>query len=69
MQVQAAIREQPAASSSRASGLGNGSANGSHPSPPSEQTQTALLYVRFRTAAEPGLKGGLLAAPLDLQDH
>jgi len=57
-QVQAAIKEQPAASIGRGGGVGNGSADGaSHPNPPSEGAETALLYVRFRATVEPGIKG------------
>jgi len=41
--------------------VGNGSADGaSHPNPPSEGAETALLYVRFRATVEPGIKGGEL---------
>ena len=67
MQVQAAIAEASAAT--RSSGpIENGHASSSardstprasagSPSPLAEGTETALLYVRFRAAAEPGLKG------------
>ncbi len=73
MQVQAAIAEARAggrgrealenghASSSstpRAGGAAAGSSSGTAPAL-AEGTETALLYVRFRAAAEPGLKGML----------
>lgn len=34
-----------------------------------DSVQQALLYVRFRTAAEPGLKGGFMHVPLPLFTH
>ncbi len=78
MQVQAAIAEARAggrgrealenghASSSstpRAGGAAGASSSGIGPAL-AEGTETALLYVRFRAAAEPGLKGMLYVTHL-----
>ena len=78
MQVQAAIAEARAGSRGREA-LENGHASssstpraGSAPASSSsgtapalaEGTETALLYVRFRAAAEPGLKGMLCSTHL-----
>ncbi|KAK9909756.1 hypothetical protein WJX75_006999 [Coccomyxa subellipsoidea] len=66
-QVQAAIAEAKASSSGRRKAEGNGGApasnglvrsgSGNAKVPLAEGAETALLYVRFRAAAEPGLKG------------
>jgi len=48
-------------STPRAGGTGAGSSSGIAP-PLAEGTETALLYVRFRAAAEPGLKGIFVTA-------
>lgn len=55
MQVQAAMREDSGATASRANG--HAASSGSSPAVLAEGSETALLYVRFRAAAEPGLKG------------
>ena len=49
-------RRPRSASSPRAGA--NGVANGTSGHAMAEGAETALLYVRFRAAAEPGLKGG-----------
>ena len=56
VQVQAAVREQVA---SRSPAQTNGTANGTAQPQASlsEGARTTLLYIRFRAAAEPGLKG------------
>ena len=78
-QVQAAITEAKASSSGRRKAEGNGGApasnglvrsgSGNAKVPLAEGAETALLYVRFRAAAEPGLKGAhtsrTSAVPLD----
>ena len=74
--LQSAISGTPKAlqSSSRLSNGENGqlsssaSANGSATPVMPEGTETALLYVRFRAVAEPGLKGAstlLVYAPIN----
>ena len=57
-QVQAAVREQLSA---RHSSQTNGTANGKQQPQAAlpEGARTTLLYIRFRAAAEPGLKGKL----------
>ena len=67
-QVHAAMRDEPASASGRSNLVANGHANGgSHPHLPlAEGAETALLYVRFRAAAEPGLKGMLCSSKAKL---
>lgn len=59
-QVQAATKEEPGAAAA-GRGKAEGHANGvqQHQRVLPEGAETALLYVRFRAAAEPGLKGNL----------
>ena len=64
MQVSAAVRQSSPSTSGRPLENGNGAHASSTPhGQPSQQlpesAETALLYVRFRTVAEPGLKGGI----------
>ena len=63
MQVSAAVRQGSPSTSGRPLENGNSAhaSSASHSQPPQrlpESAETALLYVRFRTVAEPGLKGG-----------
>ena len=73
LQVQTAMAEARSAARSRETlANGHASSSSAHAGPPqaaagpkgsgaapllAEGTETALLYVRFRAAAEPGLKG------------
>ena len=59
-----AMRDEPASASGRSNLVANGHANGgTHPHLPlAEGAETALLYVRFRAAAEPGVKGVLCSS-------
>lgn len=62
MQVQAAVREQLSARPApQTNGTSSGSKQPQQAALP-EGARTTLLYIRFRAAAEPGLKGKPLFA-------
>ena len=76
-QVQAAVAEASAAAANGGS-VGGGGPGGKAPAarpPPgevpvlAEGAEVSLLYVRFRAAAEPGLKGERPADPLKPEGH
>ncbi|KAK9817306.1 hypothetical protein WJX72_012420 [[Myrmecia] bisecta] len=56
-QVQAAMRERRSSATGGGRPSENGATSNGHAAPMTEGAATALLYVRFRAAAEPGLKG------------